>query len=116
MLIQFRGPARRLWRDYFSTVDAVVFLVDSTDKDRFFEAKRELDVSYSHPLLLLFFLKKSVFLTFCLLKNLLTAEELSSVPFLVLGNKIDHPTAASEDELRSSLGLEITYGKGVFIL
>ncbi len=33
------------------------------------------------------------------------------MPFLVLGNKIDAPFAASEDELRRELGLFDTYGK-----
>ncbi|SBS94276.1 small GTP-binding protein sar1, putative, partial [Plasmodium ovale curtisi] len=39
------------------------------------------------------------------LKHLLETEDLSTVPFVVLGNKIDKPDAASEDELRQHLNL-----------
>ncbi|KAH0916655.1 hypothetical protein HID58_031101 [Brassica napus] len=68
-------------------VDAVVYLVDAYDKERFVESKRELDA-------------------------LLSDEALASVPFLILGNKIDIPYAASEDELRYHLGLtNFTTGK-----
>lgn len=80
--------ARRIWRDYFTTVNAVVFMVDAADRTRFGEAMEEL-------------------------KGLLESEELSSVPFVVFGNKIDMPQAASEDELRHALGLysNMTYGR-----
>eukprot|EP00045_Choanoeca_perplexa_P000405 m.14401 g.14401 ORF g.14401 m.14401 type:complete len:194 (-) comp10270_c0_seq1:61-642(-) len=74
------AQARRVWKTYFPAVNAVVFLVDAVAKDRFPEAKDEL-------------------------QSLLADDQIADVPVLVLGNKIDVPGAASEDELRAALGL-----------
>lgn len=72
--------ARRVWKDYFPAVDAIVFLIDAWDRNRFLESKAELD-------------------------SLLTDETLSNCPVLILGNKIDLAGAASEDELRNYYSL-----------
>ncbi|KAK3444410.1 hypothetical protein EUGRSUZ_A00342 [Eucalyptus grandis] len=83
-----RQIARRAWPDYYAKVDAVIYVVDACDRERFAESKRELDA-------------------------LLSDEALAKVPFLVLGNKMDIPHAASEDELRYHLGItDFTTGKG----
>ncbi len=63
-----------MWKDYFPAVDAIVFLIDACDRERFGESKVELD-------------------------SLLTDEQLANCPVLILGNKIDRPGAASEDEV-----------------
>lgn len=94
--------ARRLWRDYFPEVGGIVFLVDCADHGRLSEAKAELDVSITSKN------KRGLFI---FLQALLAIEQLSKVPFLILGNKIDAPGAISEEALRHELGLFQTTGK-----
>ena len=67
---------RRVWKDYFPAVDAIVFLIDVWDRVRFEESIIELD-------------------------SLISDEQLASCPILILGNKIDKYGAAGEQEIRS---------------
>jgi len=47
-----------------------------------------------------------------IVQSLLTDEQIASAPILILGNKIDLPGAASEDEIRHLFGLHsLTTGK-----
>lgn len=80
--------ARRLWKDYFSAVDGIVFLTDTAERDpqRLRDMRLELD-------------------------GLLIDPDLATTPIVVLGNKIDIPGAMSEPQLRDYLGLHQTTGK-----
>lgn len=80
--------ARKIWKDYFPVVDTLVFIIDAVDRNRFLESKEELDA-------------------------LLSDDQISQLPILILGNKIDCAGAASEDELRTVFRLHgQTTGKG----
>eukprot|EP00761_Pharyngomonas_kirbyi_P011755 gb/GECH01011781.1/.p1 GENE.gb/GECH01011781.1/~~gb/GECH01011781.1/.p1 ORF type:complete len:190 (+),score=33.57 gb/GECH01011781.1/:1-570(+) len=75
--------ARKLWEDYMTEVDAIVFLVDAAEPERLPYAREELN-------------------------SLLTNENLANVPFLILGNKIDIYGAVSEEQLKAELGIQTT--------
>ncbi|PAV73724.1 hypothetical protein WR25_04647 [Diploscapter pachys] len=80
--------ARRVWRDYFPAVDAIVFLVDAADLERINESRVELE-------------------------SLLQDEQVATAPILVLGNKIDKATALPEDHLKHYLNIgHLCTGKG----
>lgn len=69
---------RRLWKEYMAGVDAILFIVDAADRTRMAEAQYELG-------------------------RLLEMEQLKHVPFAIIGNKVDIPTACSEEEFRYQL-------------
>ena len=79
--------ARKVWREYSVSADACVFIIDAVDRERFQEAKTELH-------------------------GLLGLPELEGVPVLVLLNKIDIPSAASEAEMRAVLELPEKWESG----
>ena len=72
--------ARESWHEFCVEASAIVYMVDTVDQARFALAKKELD-------------------------GLFQDEALRSVPFLILGNKIDLPGAVSQDMLCNQLGI-----------
>lgn len=82
------AQVRKVWKNYLPAINAIVFLIDCADQERLAESKAELDA-------------------------LLADETISSVPILLLGNKIDRPEAVSEERLMHTFGIHgHTTGKG----
>ncbi|KAI0059536.1 Arl8a protein [Artomyces pyxidatus] len=79
---------RSMWERYCNGVDAIVFVVDSTDRDKFETARFELH-------------------------SLLNQPTLSGVPLLVLGNKNDIEGHASVQDLIRELELNKMTGRPV---
>lgn len=72
---------RNMWHHYIDNSDALIFVIDSSDRDRFETCKKELDY-------------------------LLSREELANASVLIYANKQDLPGAASPHEITQVLGLD----------
>jgi len=71
---------RSLWHHYFENSDAVIFVVDSSDKERLVEAREELD-------------------------RILLDDRLRNTSLLVFSNKVDKPQSVTTSEVTDKLGL-----------
>lgn len=81
---------RPLWRHYFSNTQAIIFVVDSADRERIQEASDELH-------------------------KMLGEEELRTSIVLVFANKQDLPGALSAAELTDKLGLQQLHGRSWYM-
>ncbi|KAJ3424101.1 e3 ubiquitin-protein ligase trim23 [Anaeramoeba flamelloides] len=72
---------RTLWRHYYENVQAILFVVDSSDQERLQEAKNEL-------------------------QKMLLEEELKNSALVVFANKQDLPNTITSDNLISKFDLE----------
>jgi ADP-ribosylation factor-like protein 6 len=77
-----QGRFRALWEAYYKEVQAVIFVVDSTDKIRMSVAKDELEQLLAH-------------------KDI----EASNIPILFFANKMDLPGALPPTDIMSQLNL-----------
>ena len=71
---------RPLWRHYYQGTEGLLYVVDSADRERYYEAKEELWAILDSP-------------------------EMAGVPVVVLANKQDLPRAESSDKIAEHLGL-----------
>eukprot|EP01117_Protostelium_nocturnum_P018653 TRINITY_DN783_c0_g1_i1.p1 TRINITY_DN783_c0_g1~~TRINITY_DN783_c0_g1_i1.p1 ORF type:complete len:186 (-),score=63.86 TRINITY_DN783_c0_g1_i1:110-667(-) len=79
---------RSMWERYCRGVNAIVFVVDASDNEKFETASKEL-------------------------RELLDKPPLAGIPLLVLANKNDLPEAATSDEIISKLELKNISGREV---
>eukprot|EP00294_Goniomonas_avonlea_P014370 CAMPEP_0114552170 /NCGR_PEP_ID=MMETSP0114-20121206/6985_1 /TAXON_ID=31324 /ORGANISM="Goniomonas sp, Strain m" /LENGTH=170 /DNA_ID=CAMNT_0001737035 /DNA_START=81 /DNA_END=593 /DNA_ORIENTATION=- len=81
---------RPLWRHYYQNTQGVIFVVDSNDRDRVGEARKEL-------------------------MTMLEEDELRSATVLVFANKQDLPNAMNASEITDKLGLSELRGRKWYI-
>ena len=65
---------RRLWKHYYSSTKGIIYVIDSSDKERLDEAIEEL-------------------------KNVVNAHELKNIPVLIYANKQDIENALTDTEI-----------------
>eukprot|EP00403_Amphidinium_massartii_P019224 CAMPEP_0178410956 /NCGR_PEP_ID=MMETSP0689_2-20121128/21249_1 /TAXON_ID=160604 /ORGANISM="Amphidinium massartii, Strain CS-259" /LENGTH=194 /DNA_ID=CAMNT_0020032153 /DNA_START=93 /DNA_END=677 /DNA_ORIENTATION=+ len=81
---------RGLWRHYLPSVSAIIFVVDSADRDRIDIVREELE-------------------------NLLREPETGKACLLVFANKQDLPNAMTQEEVTAKLGLQEMRGRDYFV-
>ncbi|CAF1328753.1 unnamed protein product [Didymodactylos carnosus] len=81
-----RDKIRPLWRHYYQNTKALIFVIDSNDRERLSEAQEEL-----HRM----------------------CSELKDIPVLILANKQDLPNAMSKNELIEKLKLNTMTETGI---
>ncbi|XP_065908753.1 ADP-ribosylation factor-like protein 6 [Dysidea avara] len=88
-----QGRYRNLWEHYYKEAEAIIFVIDSSDKLRMVVAKGELDLLLGHE----------------------SIKDQKNIPILFLANKMDLRDAASAIEVSTVLELSKIKDKSYFI-
>ncbi|KAI6661391.1 ADP-ribosylation factor 1 [Oopsacas minuta] len=81
---------RTLWKHYYQGTDALIYVVDSTDSDRFADAGEEI-------------------------KRILSHQEMRGVPVLVIANKQDLKTSLKPTDVKRKLDLNGIEGNSILV-
>ncbi|NXR10149.1 ARF1 factor, partial [Semnornis frantzii] len=85
-----QDKVRPLWRHYFQNTQGLIFVIDSSDRERVSEARGEL-------------------------MRVIAADELRDAFFLVLANKQDLPNAMNAAEITDKLGLHSLHPRNYYM-
>lgn len=72
---------RKIWKNFYMSTDAIIYMVDAANPSRFQEAREALE-------------------------NILNDASAKNIPIIILGNKIDLKSASSENDLVQNLGIQ----------
>eukprot|EP01112_Ceratiomyxa_fruticulosa_P001025 TRINITY_DN109_c0_g2_i4.p1 TRINITY_DN109_c0_g2~~TRINITY_DN109_c0_g2_i4.p1 ORF type:complete len:182 (+),score=38.58 TRINITY_DN109_c0_g2_i4:257-802(+) len=81
---------RPLWRHYYHNTEGIIFVIDSTDKDRIEESAEEFH-------------------------KLLQEKDLQNIPILIFANKQDLPNPLKAAEIAEKMGVSKVTGNQVMI-
>jgi GTPase SAR1 family protein len=111
---------RPLWRHYYNNVDAIIFVVDSADTDRYDDPSHTNTshlLSLTHLPSSFFFFLTFLFLSFRIsesadeLQKMLQEEQLQNAKLLIYANKQDLSHAVPVSQLSQKLGLTQNGGR-----
>jgi GTPase SAR1 family protein len=80
LFFTFQDKLRSLWKHYFASTNAIIYVVDSNDRERVSESAEELH-------------------------KMMSDDQLSNTVLLVLANKQDLPQALTGNEVKDKLKL-----------
>lgn len=86
-----RSQIRNLWKHYYQGTDALIYVVDSTDADRFPDAAEEI-------------------------KRVLSHQEMRGVPVLVIANKQDLKNSFKPIDVKRQLDLSSGEGNSIHVV
>nr|XP_022315499.1 ADP-ribosylation factor-like isoform X1 [Crassostrea virginica] len=84
------GRIRSLWRDYYQNTEGLIYVVDSSDRERIAESREELF-------------------------GILQSDEMVRVPVVIVANKQDLPNALKPSEVTDSMQLHKLTGRKWYI-
>jgi ADP-ribosylation factor-like protein 6 len=97
-----QGRYRSLWEHYYADVQAIIYVLDSTDKIRMCVAKEELEQLLNHDAIRI---SRAPILFFANKVRLLSSSSITNLMFYLSNIQMDLPGSMTADECMEELDL-----------